>query len=597
MGIKVVKNLGPILMPLVLSILGARLQNTWLLYIDIIIICFIFLLGAFGLLDKKIYPYVIFSIGLSMLYQVTLMSPYLIGSDIQGEFYCAYRTYIGGWNHTMDSIYNSALGISVLAPWISKTLHLDLYWVFKVIFPICLAGVPVVLYKIYRQEFGTRIAFLSSFFFITVPTFFVELSTVAKQQIGELLLIGCLSLIILRIKIKPWIKYSLVFILLSLTSLAHYSMGAIGFIFLGGLLVILLFFRLIFRTKFQTNLKVLLVILLISIPASGFYLGWVASGAPLKSFRYLGTYLIEWIPSIWENKPTGLSPTDLYPIEGNSTIKIPISSSPPSSYFDYQPSLVKVALGIDFIEVSFLGKVFRIFQLLTQVLIVLGFLIILKNRKKYSLEYLALMMVGALILILVIFLPGFSAILNATRFYNLSLLFLSPAAIVGGRFILRKDRFLAIILVSYFLFTSGLIYEASKRVDVSLDIPYSNALSAKRAGTNGIYTINDGKVRDWIVSNEALRPIYTDLYGKMFIENKIDYKKSPMFLPYVPSTTPKDCYMFMTEWNEGNQKVVFWTNIGERLISSYTGSEVDKVLEGRPIIYQVGLAKIYGPKE
>jgi len=71
---------------LLLTILGVALidayQNNILLVISMLVIAGVVGLAAFGrLIEPRVYPLAIFVIGLSLLYQTALMSPYLIGSD------------------------------------------------------------------------------------------------------------------------------------------------------------------------------------------------------------------------------------------------------------------------------------------------------------------------------------------------------------------------------------------------------------------------------------------------------------------------------------------------------------------------------------
>jgi len=590
-----------------LSILGARLQSNPILYTMLFLICLSLLLVAFDKL--KTSPLLIFCIGLGMLYQTTLMSPYLIGTDIQAEFYVAHLTYMNHhWNYSMPFIYNSAMGIALFAPFFSLLSHISLYWVFKALLPLFLAGVPVLLFYIYKKEFGDKASFLACFLLMAVPTFFTELVSSTRQQMAEFVLVSLFGLLLLRWK-SNW-KYLLVFILLVIVGLLHYSMGAIAYIYLGAFVSSVLAFRYILKTKIDIKLKILMPLILVSILIYGGYLHSVAGGRPYTAVTYLTQYLTKWVPTLWEGRANPITPSDLLP--GNNTDIPPIlhitstgvteggnvTEDKGGTFLNMFTPVTRVALGLDFMEASTLGKVFRVLQILTQLMVIIGLVVVVRSWKKYSPKFLSLIAGAVLILVLVLLLPGFSAVLNATRFYQIALLLLSPIAIVGGLRIFRSPKVLSCILVLYLVFTSGLIYEITKQTRIGTDLPYSYALSSNRVGVAGLYTLNDGKVRDFILDNPEVRPVYSDLHGTFFLQNFIWPTEGINFLHYTYKLQPDNAYVFLTEWSEGHQSIVYWVDIGEKLVVPYNEpvTSMDTVLEGRQIIYQAGLAKLYGPK-
>jgi uncharacterized membrane protein len=133
---------------LLLTVLSVTLidayQNNILLLICIIAIAAVVGLAAFGkFIQPNIYPLAIFIIGLCLLYQTTLMSPYFIGSDIYTEYHF-YRLAAssGFWDASIPSTVNSCPSITILAPAYSLLLNVDGVWVFKAIYPFLFALVP-----------------------------------------------------------------------------------------------------------------------------------------------------------------------------------------------------------------------------------------------------------------------------------------------------------------------------------------------------------------------------------------------------------------------------------------------------------------------
>lgn len=169
--------------------------------------------------------------------------------------------------------------------------------------------------------------------------------------------------------------------------------------------------------------------------------------------------------------------------------------------------LAQTALGLDFALASPGGKVWRIFQYLVQLCLVIGFIRLIfrpATLGKFKAEYLSLCIVSVLILIGIFVLPTRSFGIGATRVWQITLLLLSPLFIFGGELIvlgiaklvkmLRRGfinsrlglnnaallRFpVLIILIPYFIFNSGLVFELSRsQTTYFIDMPYSSPCRA-----------------------------------------------------------------------------------------------------------------------
>jgi uncharacterized membrane protein len=284
------------------------------------------------------------------------------------------------------------------------------------------------------------------------------------------------------------------------------------------------------------------------------------------------------------------------------------------AHWTYPEPAVAVALGGDFMEVDGLSKVFRIFQYATQVLIIVGGVWVLWHYKKRSLGYMVFLAISCLVLLMVIFYPGFSPIFNASRFYNLILLFASPLAIIGGKLIFRDYRVLAcVVLIPYLLFTSGVIFEAVKSDNLyRITIPYSNALSAARTDSTALFTNGDIEARDWIKASNSF-PVYGDMWGATAVfevQSNLDPTKVNMMLQKslvetfvfregstAPDPVPDDCYILLRERNTEKQEITYQVGVGLRKTVGYAEVGFDEVLEGRDIVFRSGNAVVYGMKE
>jgi uncharacterized membrane protein len=219
-----------VMLPL-LSICGASLVNfdnsNFLLLILVASISVIPVLVAFDkAIPKAMYPLVIFMISLALLYQRTLISNYLTGSDIQLEF-IVYRLSLDNfyWNPLANlSAYNSVISCTILPVAYTSLLSIDGVSLFKLVWPLLFSMVPIALYQVYRQQVDHRIAFLSVFFFMSLFTYFTEMTYLGKQAIAEIFF-ALSILLLLDYQIKPHVREILVILFGALLVLSHYSLS------------------------------------------------------------------------------------------------------------------------------------------------------------------------------------------------------------------------------------------------------------------------------------------------------------------------------------------------------------------------------------
>lgn len=595
---------------LILCISGARTGNFLLISIGITFIIAIVVLVALNRWDARLHYLTIYIIGLSLVYLSTLPSNYLIGSDNHIELYFARLTQTSGWNPSLPFNMNNALSITIFAPFISAAWGIDLVWVFKAIYPLFYAFVPVILYFVFTHYMDKRESFLSAFFFIIVPSFFIEVAAIARQQIAEVFFVGFLALLVLgpeTLRMRKWVWFGCLTGCGAFTIVSHYATGGI-LMFYGVIIAgVTALFRAIRVKLAAPTLLLVLAIAVIFLFGIAYY-GSVSSGTALHDF--LGVIPVKNLQSHFPMLHAEGAPPPV-PIALSSAPGAPTQPSP------VEP-LMQTALGLDFLAVPAWAKVFRVFQYITQLLLLTGLGYFLWNfrKLKYDGEYLVAVLVSGFLLALCVLRPGFSSILNASRFYHFALMLMAPMIVLGGKVVfgictrgslLRMSHGILVVcvMVPYFLFTSGLVFEATRQTNIERFLmPYSYALSGHRLDLWGNFNKDDEKVRDfivfYIVGYKDVLPapvIYTDVYSRPFLQERVGYTVPIYFIPQNIDELLPGVYVFLRSYNNRSQTIGYWAGTGMREFKTYQELGAPERLADRPVMFQSGEAILYGIKK
>jgi len=456
-GLEKLWNFIPFLLLPVLSVIGVLVafyfQSNIVSIFVIILIVIVFVLAAFRSNLSKYYPLIVISIVLALLLSSALMSRYTYGDDIQGEFKVFLNTQnISFWNPQnyltpQQSSDYSMLSITILPTVLSNLLNIDPTLVFKIVFPVIFSLVPLGLYELYQRQWSKKVAFVSVVFFAANYTYFTLLLTNAKQMIGELFYV-ILFLELLSSDANSY-KSNLMILVLAIFGLvvSHYSMD---FIFL-----IIIFFtwfgvKIFFKNAFT---RINATFLVITSSLVFFWYIYIVPGGPFGKF-------------------TGTIRTTV----NSFTTEFFSSSS--------RGQAVQAALGIA-TRPSKLHYVGTYLYDITILLILIGFISLVvkwRRKEKTNAEYTLIISLNIVLLIMAIGVPQFANFLQLGRLYEVLLLFLSPLFVIGVETIFktfsRKGQITKslnlknenrkavysliltlIILVAFFLFQTGFVYE------------------------------------------------------------------------------------------------------------------------------------------
>ena len=615
-GIKFNPFLVAILLPL-MSVLGANVayfyQNDVILFILIFAIVLIVGLVAFNkFIPTQAYPFTLFMVALSLFYQTTLFSSYLIGSDIHLENYLARLVLqTGYWDASIANSVNSCLSIVIVAPFHSLFLGMDVAWLFKIIYPLFFCLVPLGLYRVFSSQIGPRYAFFSAFFFISLPMFFMDMPQLVRQQFSELFFVLVMLLLVDRKLTNMQRTILAVFFSLGVI-VSYYGLGtgyAVGYIACGLLLLLFLKSRwgkitwqwLVGKSNLLPddlsspgafNKKALFAIIAVSMVFMLLYYGFVASGAAAGGIRAI----------------TEIVPANTQGI--GSALGLTISEP-----------LIRTAIGLDFSLASLGGKIWRVLQYMVELCFILGFIRLIfrpATLGRLKTEYVAFVLVSVLILVAVFVLPALSYRVNTfnaygmgiTRIWQITLLLLSPLFIFGGEMLVaglvRLWRLFSkgsaslytrvsyqsfmwfpvvVILIPYFVFNSGAVFELSRsRTTDFIDMPYSITLSSHRVDLNTVFELQDLAAARWLCG--AIKdnvPVYADHHSNKLFINQVDFPCPAREVTRDKGGVEAPGYFYLRSWNVSSGTLTFPTGYATR-----QSLEFDNLAWFKPIVEDSG---------
>lgn len=482
------------------SIIGTYLMNNYhnniLLMILIILIGIIIILAAFRKLPKELYPYAIFVISISLLFHNSLISNYLFGWDIHKEYYFANLVIMNGiWDFNMPGNVNAMLSITTLAPIYSIILNTNLIWIYKIVYPLLFAFVPLGLYRIIQVQLKDKIAFFSCSFFIFFFVFYTEMIQIARQEIAEIFFI---LLILLIIDKNKNIGKSILLIIFAFSLVvSHYGLS---YLFL---IIIIFYFILTYLINNIEKFKVLN-----KLNISNKYEITKKNNLQFTFILFFIAFVLTWYIYI----------TSSHAFITVVKIGDQIASSIYTEFMN--PNSVQGLYVLQKSASSPLHTVSKILQIIGQFLIVIGFLSTLfkLNKFKINKDYFIFSLGGLILLIMSITIPYFSSSLNTSRMYQITLILLAPFCVIGTITLinwlnnlinikLTKDlslKVFSIFLVFFLFFNTGLSFE------ITNDIPISYSLNSNVDYPK--FNSEDFMSAKWIMGRKNENLVYADDY-------------------------------------------------------------------------------------
>ena len=536
--------------------------------------------------SPRFYPLYILVIAIALQYSRTLASPNLFGTDAMYELYFANLVKLGGiWNQSFSvnaavSDYYAMLSVAVLPNVYSILLNLSTVWVFKLIYPIIVAFVPLGLYEMFRThvKFSSKSAFLAAFVFMSFFAFFDMMPAVTRQEIAELFFVLAALLIMNRYS-QASKKAALLILFISSMVVSHYGTSYLFLCFLGIFCVGSLFVTSRVRQKSAESAAPITIAILAVVIS----LGWYMSAGAGTAFEGL----------------LGVGVHTLYVFSTETFATNPAVAS---------------SLTLSPAALSLIGSLLHYWQTITEVFILIGLVSVIWRRKtpKMSPQFLIFSLVSLLLLLVVLALPSLGSALNSWRSYSIALFFLAPCCILGvevavetvsgwlganrGLVLKLTSAALIVFLVPYFLLNYGFINEvvqnpanyaflptqnlSGRGVDYSDNASWSYMIEAP-VPTESVYA------SAWISGSAGHSPIYADwirapemaAYGNVSPDSVIVF--SNLSAQHLLS----NAYVYLGPANVQHQSIALPT--GELNISSVPA------LAAANRVYNSGLVQVY----
>lgn len=555
-----------LILVLLTSVLGAYQLNSYndnlLLFLLITLLILLLILICFDII-KRLYPVTIYMITLSVLYSISFISKYLTGYDIHIEHYfyrlaeinSIWNSYVPGIDYRSLNV-NAMLSVTILPLIYNKFLNIGGIEIFKIIFPFIFAFSYVGLYCIYTKLMDNKRAFFSVILSISFIYFIsFEMISLARQMIAQLFFVLILMLMLNK-EISQVKKHSLFIIFAFSLIVSHYGLSYIYMFILISIFIIKYIFNIYKETGFF-NKNIILCYIVFSI---SWYI-YASNSSAFNSIIIIGNHIVS---NMTEFFSTGTRETNVLMATGLRS-----------------PGYI-----------SFERYIHQWIQIATQLFILIGCSILFLTRNNFERDYIMFLPMSLGLVFASILLPYFSReTMNMTRLYQITLMILSPAFIVGGEAFFGKllnircifkssicrhmtlKLLVIFVLIPYFAFNSGLIYEITK------DEPNLTPLGIERIKTIGnnmskssLYdayiTEQDAMGANWLANH---RNIDWNIYAPINGYSIFSYTKSNNNIVIIKNDTKfrKYSYIYSTYVNIHDDIFNYDIGIGKLKIINY----------------------------
>jgi uncharacterized membrane protein len=524
----------------------------------------------------NLYPWFLFSAGLSLLIGTSLRGWNITGHDVMQEYQVFQLTLQhAAWHMSYyQDAYTACLSITILPTMLQRLTSISDQYIYKFVFQLFFALIGPVLYETMRTFTSKRLALLATFLFITFPTFLTDIMMLNRQETAFLFL-GLALLASTDKRLNRHVKSLFILLFLIGMVLSHYSTsyeatGTFIFAILLGLI-----WRAIMRrkapkstppTRSLVNIFSLPVILATFVVLVGW--GSIATQTSTnidQTFQALSKGITSRLDGSSSNSPSpsldqfatsskqaeSLPPTSFYPPKDTAAYPLQATPAPKQA-----PTTLAIHIGLKSNLLStFYGLIRSSYEGVIALAIPAGFILLLWCRKRYRIPLQYTLLAGGAFSMVVIQMAFPEAVnYGLARAIQQALLFAALPIIlvlIWGLKHLHLSRqaaqkVVALGLVSFFLVLSGFLPALTGGSDPQL------ALSNNGLYYSAYYTHQEEiSAADWLKNDT---PPGSQVSSDEFARRKLIAYANIFSQPTLaPTAIPTDSYVFLsygdTEFN------------------------------------------------
>ena len=569
----------PILFP-ALSIFGMYVMNTTdnniiLMFLYLLIPAYVIFVCFFNQkFPKRLYPVVIFLISLSLLLVPMLRFPHIYGRDVHTEYYL-FRMTLNNLHWSIGIVAHNALdaclSISLLPTIYQSIMNVDTQeYLFKGVYVSICSFSPLAIYIMSKRYIGKSYAFLASFFFISQGVF---LMTVKNPRTNIAIFFAALAVMVFfNDKIDPLKKRFLFIIFILSVVVSHYSTTYIFFF----TILFTWFVVEMFSKRHTLNKKITLTIVLLFFAFIFFWYSQVTETAFNAGVGYI--------------EDTFLSLNEFFLEESRDQGCIQLVGREfkyglPSriNFFVTWGSFILIGSGV----LTLLKRYKEMVSIVNITVKKPDFL-----KTKFEVEFLAMTLACAGILMLTVTLPFVSKHYGIDRLYSLVVIVLAVCFIIGGMtlskyFKIKPYLIILLILIPYFLMNTGATHQICG-VHNSITL---NSEGADRYDAEYLHDQESCSAK-WL-KNYARKSdgLYTDRFGLHKLISQGEF--SPRSIDYISLLKRRKIrgYVYLSYNNVVNDEFVAKYPVFNRTV--FNRSNYIDVFVGKNEIYDNGGSEIY----
>lgn len=156
-------------LPLLTALAAHRMNavgSSRLMYVLLLLVAVVVLVSIRAL-PPKLYPLAVFTVAAAIFLHRNLITNMVVGSDIQSNYFVVELVIQNGiWEPMTGDVYSSIPVVGAVPAVYSVVTGIGTAFVFKLVYTLLFALVPVGTYYAFKDTFGANAAFAGAYFFI-----------------------------------------------------------------------------------------------------------------------------------------------------------------------------------------------------------------------------------------------------------------------------------------------------------------------------------------------------------------------------------------------------------------------------------------------